>query len=118
VIEAKSSRSGKKTEDYLKGLTQRRMFPGPRLDTYGMRGVDALSNATPKDTSETSKKWGYRIVEWFNTNIVDGNQIAVLIQYGHATGTGGYVVGRDYINPAMQPIFDDIADEVWKKVKR
>jgi hypothetical protein len=126
VIEAKSSRSGKKTEDYLKGLTQRRMFPGPRLDTYGMRGVDALSNATPKDTTETSKKWGYRIVEkpgeitieWFNTNIVDGNQIAVLIQYGHATGTGGYVVGRDYINPAMQPIFDEIADEVWKKVKR
>ena len=124
MIHATSSRSGKKTEDFLTRLVKQRHMP--YLDTYGMRGVDALSNATPKDTSETAKQWGYRIVEkpgeitieWFNNNIVDGVNVAVLIQYGHATGTGGFVVGRDYINPAMQPIFDEIADEVWKRVKR
>ena len=124
MIQVTTSRSGKKTEDFLARLAKKRHMP--YLDTYGLRGVDALSNATPKDTSETAKQWSYRIVEkpgeitieWFNNNIVDGVNIAVLIQYGHATGTGGFVVGRDYINPAMQPLFDEIADEVWKRVKR
>lgn len=94
------------------------------LQTYGVRGVDALSNATPIDTSETAKSWKFRVrvdkvgwtIEWFNTNIVDGKPVAILIQYGHATGTGGYVVGRDYINPAMRPIFDQMAEDLWKEV--
>lgn len=124
VISAKSSRSGPKTEDFLKRLIKRRQFP--YLDTYGIRGVDALANATPKDRPETARSWKYRIVEgrgeltieWYNTEESDNVPIAILIQYGHATGTGGYVVGRDYINPAMQPIFDELAEEVWKRVKR
>jgi hypothetical protein len=96
------------------------------LERYGVRGIDALSNATPEDTGETAKSWRYRVrvdkvgytIEWYNTNIVDGKPVAILIQYGHATGTGGYVVGRDYINPAMRPIFDEMADELWKEVTK
>lgn len=94
------------------------------LESYGVQGVDALSNATPKDTEETANSWRYRIrtdkvgftIEWYNIHIVKGRPIAILIQYGHATGTGGYVVGRDYINPAMQPIFDKMAEDLWKEV--
>jgi len=96
------------------------------LQKWGVRGVDALSNATPEDTGETANSWRYRVrvdkvgysIEWYNTNIVDGKPVAILIQYGHATGTGGYVVGRDYINPTMQPIFDEMADELWKEVTK
>lgn len=96
------------------------------LDKYGVMGVDALANATPVDTTETARSWKYRVVrdktgwniEWYNTNVVDGVQVVILIQYGHATGTGGYVVGRDFINPAIRPIFDKIADELWRQVTR
>lgn len=96
------------------------------LQKYGVKGVDALSNATPEDTGETANSWRYRTrvdrvgytIEWYNTNIVDGKPIAILIQYGHATGTGGYVVGRDYINPVMRPIFDEMAEELWKEVTK
>ncbi len=88
-------------------------------------GVDALARATPVATSLTRNSWEYRIIkdrknpgiEWYNTNVVNGVSVAILIQYGHGTGTGGYVTGRDYINPAMLPVFDMIADEIWKKVK-
>lgn len=94
------------------------------LNKYGQMGVDALSKATPIDSALTSQSWEYRIIrnrgwtgiEWFNTNDVNGTPIAILLQYGHATGTGGYVLGRDYINPAIRPIFDQIAENVWKKV--
>jgi hypothetical protein len=99
------------------------LFSG--LDHYGRMGVDALARATPVDTGLTASSWAYRIrrekgrvgIEWYNTHTVSGVQVAILIQYGHGTGTGGYVSGRDYINPAMQPLFDQIADDVWKKVK-
>lgn len=95
------------------------------LDKYGLMGVDALSNATPRDSGETAQSWKYKIVhkkgrhgiEWYNTHTNQGMQIAILIQYGHGTGTGGYVQGFDYINPAIKPIFDNIAEEIWKKVK-
>lgn len=95
------------------------------LDRYGQMGVDALARATPVDSSLTANSWSYRVsrdshgprIEWINTNVVDGTPVAILIQYGHGTGTGGYVQGRDYINPAIQPVFDRIADDVWKKVK-
>jgi hypothetical protein len=88
-------------------------------------GVNALANSTPVETGLTARSWQYRIVkdrrgptiEWYNTNQVNGTPVAILIQYGHGTGTGGYVAGRDYINPAMRPIFDTIADEVWRRVK-
>lgn len=95
------------------------------LDKYGREGVRALSEATPKGTGLTASSWGYQIkrsrdsvtIEWTNSNVVDGVSIAVILQYGHATRTGGYVQGRDYINPAIQPIFDQIANDAWKEVK-
>lgn len=124
VINVTHSGSFKHTEDFLKRVSKRRQFGW--LDSYGIRGVDALSNATPKDTRETSKRWRYSVSEkrgvitisWYNDNVEDGKPIAILIQYGHATGTGGYVEGRDYINPAMQPLFDQMTDEIWKRVKQ
>lgn len=97
------------------------------LDMYGEIGVEALANNTPKDTGLTAASWYYQIVEredgvsieWNNSNLGDGwCPIAVILQYGHATGTGGWVEGRDYINPAIQPIFDDIANQIWRGVNR
>lgn len=95
-----------------------------RLKEYGEMGVNALAAATPKDTGKTSKSWSYEIVEegdkvsifWSNSNVNDGVNIAVIVQYGHGTKNGGYVAGRDYINPAIQPIFDKIAEDAWRKV--
>ena len=94
------------------------------LNKYGQEGVNALSSATPVDTGTTANSWYYEInrtkgqvsIEWKNSNIKDGVPIAVIIQYGHGTGTGGYIEGRDYINPAMRPIFEHIANSVCKEV--
>ena len=96
------------------------------LDKYGKAGVEALSSATPSDTGLTASSWYYKIertktsatIQFLNSNINDGVPIAVIIQYGHGTGTGGWVEGRDYINPAIQPIFDEIANEAWKEVTK
>ena len=96
------------------------------LDKYGRAGVVALSSATPVDTGKTAASWTYEIVrqngsvsiEFHNTNIQKGIPIAIILQYGHATGTGGWVEGRDYINPAIQPIFDKIAKEAWEEVTK
>lgn len=95
-----------------------------RLDQYGRKGVAALASATPIESGETANSWDYELVEsdgsiaiqWINTHINKGVNIAVILQYGHGTGTGGYVVGRDYINPAIQPIFDEMAESIWKEV--
>lgn len=95
------------------------------LEKYGKRGVEALKEATPKDTGKTSESWTYKIVEdekgnlkieWHNTNVNDGQMIAILLQYGHATRNGGYVQGQDYINPAIDSIFNNMAKEAWKEV--
>ncbi len=94
------------------------------LEKYARKGVNALSSATPVDTGETASSWGYEFVEkpgqvsiqWTNSNINNGVNIALILQYGHATGTGGYVQGVDYINPALRPIFDEMADAAWKEV--
>lgn len=118
------SGSFKNTEKFLKTVSKRRQYSW--LDSYGIRGVDALSNATPKDTRETSKRWRYEVrenrgeitISWFNDNVDDRIPIVILIQYGHATRNGGYVQGRDFINPAMQPLFDQMTDEIWKRVTR
>ena len=96
------------------------------LSTYGKRGVEALRAATPKDTGKTADSWYYEIkqdrnqttINWCNSYVNDGVVIAMLLQYGHGTGTGGYVQGTDYINPAMRAIFDDLANECWKEVTR
>ena len=84
-----------------------------------------MSAATPVDTGETASSWGYTLEEtkkgisivWTNSNVNEGVPIALILQYGHGTGTGGYVKGRDYINPAIRPIFDKIAEKVWNEVK-
>lgn len=94
------------------------------LSKYGKIGVNALLQATPKDSGVTSQSWNYRIevnnnnasIVWYNTNVVKGVNIAVILQYGHGTRNGGWVEGTDYINPAMKPIFDKIANQVWKEV--
>lgn len=94
------------------------------LDKYGKIGIDALRLYTPKDTGLTSESWKYRIVrdskgtsiEWYNTNVQDGVHVAVVLQYGHATKSGSYIQGVDYINPAMRPVFEEIAERAWKEV--
>lgn len=96
------------------------------LDKYGREGVAALVSATPTETGLTASSWTYEIerkgssvsIVYKNSNINKGVPIAVILQYGHGTGTGGWVQGRDYINPAIQPVFDRIADEAWKEVTR
>lgn len=94
------------------------------LDKYGSQGVSALAGATPVDSGATANAWSYTVevsgesakITWSNNNVNKGVNIALILQYGHGTGTGGYVQGRDYINPAMRPIFDKIAEEAWKEV--
>lgn len=94
------------------------------LDSYGVKGVEALRNATPKDTGLTANSWSYRIeksnnnitISFENSNINDGVPIAIILQYGHGTRNGGWVEGYDYINPAIRPIFDELAKAAWKEV--
>jgi hypothetical protein len=96
------------------------------LDKYGREGVNALSSATPIDSGLTSDSWYYKInrskesvsIQFCNSNINKGVPIAIILQYGHATNNGGWVEGRDYINPAIQPIFDKLAEEAWKEVTK
>lgn len=96
------------------------------LDQFGRAGVAALASATPVDSGETATSWYYEItnknntitISFHNSNIQNGVPIAIILQYGHGTGTGGWVQGRDYINPAIQPIFDQIANYAWKEVTR
>lgn len=91
------------------------------FERYGAKGVEALRSATPKDSGTTADSWSYTIENWgisfTNSNVQGGCPVAILIQLGHATKSGGYVQGIDYINPALRPIFDQIADECWKEVK-
>lgn len=94
------------------------------LDKYGQEGVAALASATPIDSGETANSWYYKIerlkgsvtINFYNSNINNGIPIAIILQYGHGTRNGGWVQGRDYINPAIQPIFDKITDSAWREV--
>lgn len=111
-----------KTSNFLKGIKERRQYK--ILEEYAQKGVDALQEATPKRTGLTASSWSYEIeqnpktitISWTNSNFNQGVPIALVIQYGHGMPNGGYVKGIDYINPAMQPIFDEMADMVWKEV--
>jgi hypothetical protein len=122
MITATSVGSFDKTTKFLEFMKSERMFNS--LDRHGRTGVDALSRATPRDTGETAHSWGYQVahrkgyhaISWFNTHREDGVNIAVIIQYGHGTGTGGYVEGIDYINPAIRPVFDKILEDIWRQV--
>ena len=96
------------------------------LDKYGREGVAALSSATPIDSGKTANSWNYEItnkngsvtISFNNSNIQNGVPIAIILQYGHGTKNGGWVQGRDYINPAIQPVFDEIVDKAWREVTK
>ncbi len=96
------------------------------LDKYGREGVKVLSEATPVDTGETARSWSYKItrernsatLSFYNSNVIDGVCVAVVLQYGHGTKNGGWVEGRDYINPAIQPEFNKIVDDLTKEVSK
>lgn len=96
------------------------------LDKYGREGVAALASATPVDSGLTASSWEYKIehnngsskISFHNTNIQNGVPIAIILQYGHGTRNGGWVQGRDYINPTIQPIFDRIVNDAWKEVTK
>jgi hypothetical protein len=113
-----------KLTGYLERI--KHVFKASDLDKYGRKGVELLSEATPVDSGLTASSWDYSVdisdngasISFFNTNINDGAPIAILLQYGHGTRNGGWVAGRDYINPAIQPLFDEIANEAWKEVTR
>ncbi len=96
------------------------------LDSWGRRGVNALSSATPRDTGTTAESWYYQIVrdkngvrlQWLNSNVKNGVNIALIIQYGHAARNGVYIEGIDYINPALRHVFDKIEESAWKEVSK
>ena len=96
------------------------------INALAATGTSALASATPVESGQTAASWSHQVtisgrgarIEWTNSNVNQGVPIAIILQYGHGTGTGGYVAGRDYINPAMRPIFEKIAEEVWKEVTR
>lgn len=112
------------TDKFLKGASKINFEKV--LRAYGQEGVNALSSATPVASGLTAKSWTYEVsvgkgsyeIKWLNTNEKNGVKIAIILQYGHGTGTGGYVAGRDYINPAIQPIFDKIEKALWEEVTR
>ena len=119
-----TSGSTNRTKSFLQKMQRQQDLFGS-LGSIAQRGVSALEAATPRDTGLTASSWTYEIevkngrvsIYWVNTNVNGQAHVAILLQYGHGTGTGGYVQGRDYINPAMKPIFDSIANDVWEKVK-
>lgn len=124
MITIKHSGSFNRTEKFLSRAEKIRIKD--ILDRYGKEGVKALSDATPKDSGETADSWNYEIkitvygysLAWTNSNIVDGVSVVILLQYGHGTGTGGYVQGRDFINPAIKPIFDKISTSIREEVSK
>lgn len=113
-----------KTFDFLD--RSKKVVRNMDLDAYGQEGVAALASATPVDTGLTANSWYYKIerkngsilINFHNSNIQNGVPIAIILQYGHGTQNGGWVQGRDYINPAIQPIFDEIVNKAWKGVTR
>lgn len=123
MITPKVTGSFDKTLSFLETMKSGDIFKN--LDRYGRQGADVLSSATPRDSGETAESWGYTVLNkgnrhsiiWYNTHKEDNVIIAVIIQYGHGTGTGGWVEGIDYINPAMRPLFDKIVNDIWMEVR-
>ena len=114
----------KKVTGYLEQIKEKALIG--ILDKYGREGVAALASATPVDSGLTARSWYYEIkhdkgsatITFHNSNIQNGVPIAIILHYGHGTGTGGWVQGRDYINSAIQPIFDKLANEAWREVTK
>lgn len=96
------------------------------LESYGRKGVEALAAATPMRSGKTASSWAYNVtggdgsweIEWYNSNVNNGVNIALILQYGHGTGTGGYVTGIDYVNPALRPVFESFIDDIWREVTK
>jgi hypothetical protein len=122
MISASAEGSFNETEKFLRAMST--MNVDKILNSEAQKGVVALSRATPQESGRASTSWGYKIektnssvtIGWTNSDVENGYPVALMIQYGHGTGTGGYVQGKDYINPAMRPIFDSIAETVWRAV--
>jgi len=122
MISFTMSRSGGRAEDFLHKLQRGDIYRG--IEALAQSGVAALETATPIDSGLAAGSWSYTIqrgrgtvrIEWTNSDVENGFPVAIMLQYGYGTGTGGYVQGRDYINPAIKPVFDHIADQVWKAV--
>lgn len=116
------SGSFKNTQAFLNAM--QRMDILSVLRKYGALGVQALSSHTPMDSGRAASSWSYEVgrtgntyfINWLNSDVENGFPVVIMLQYGHGTGTGGYVQGHDFINPAIRPIFDQISDEVWKVV--
>lgn len=123
MINISGSGSFKKTEQFLARMKTGVVFS--ILDKYGRIGCDALASATPTDSGLTAQSWTYEVTKkrgqyaivFHNTNVNTGIPVAILIQYGHATTSGGWVEGIDYINPVIRPLFDTIAEDVWREVR-
>lgn len=122
MITFKQTGDFSKTFSFLNNINK--MNISDILDKFGEQGVNILSENTPMDSGLTASSWYYKIdtskgktkLSWYNSNIVNGVSIAIILQYGHGTKNGGYVEGRDYINPSIKPLFDDMANQVWKEV--
>ena len=122
MISFTQSGSFSNTEKFLASM--KRISYLKILNKCGLAGIDALESATPKDSGRTAYSWRYDIqqngskstIYFYNDNTNDGVNIAIILQYGHGTGNGGYVQGRDYINPAIQPLFDSIVEDAWNEV--
>lgn len=122
MIKVKTSGSFSNMQKFLKRANLMRVEK--ILNRYGRYGCQRLAAATPVDSGKTAASWTYEVVQkdgaydlvFLNTNTNKYVNIAIILQYGHGTGTGGYVKGQDYINPVLKPIFDSIADQVWKEV--
>ena len=122
MISVKHKGDFKNVESLLNRITNLRL--SRIMERYGQMGVNALSSATPIDSGETANSWDYRIIfrkntiriEWTNSNIAGNVPVAILLQYGHATKSGSFINGIDFINPALKPVFDLIAEEAWKEV--
>lgn len=124
MISFESRGSFQKTDEYLQKLSRGKIFQA--LEKYGQEGVNALASATPVDSGRAAASWGYVVtysrgsasISWTNSDTESGFPVVISLQYGYGTGTGGFVAGRDFINPAIKPVFDRIATEVWKEVTR
>lgn len=122
MIQFEFSGSTKKTEAFLRSLGK--LDISGLLKSYAQEGVNALASATPVQTGLAAHSWGFEVsssggiyqIAWTNTDVENGFPVVIMLQYGHGTGTGGYVQGIDFINPAMRPVFDSIANKVWKAV--
>lgn len=127
IVSFKHQGDFKNLEKFLKTNKDQKTSFKNLLTDYGRRGVEILKEHTPKDTGKTANSWTYSVsvtkqgfgIEWTNTNkTASGIPVVILLQYGHATGTGGFVKGRDFINPAMQPLFDQLVEELWEEVTK